>query len=240
MPICRRWRQCGMTPLPEITTTVVIPVFNGADTIGRALNSISEQSRGVEDIVVVDDGSTDALLEALRSAGFAGRLIRQANSGQGAATNRGIEACDTTHVSFLDHDDEWVPGRHAWQMAVLSQPDPDIVIGGVTNVVTEDGGIVREIDMGPARVLGAGLFPRDVFDRVGLLPEDARIHEIFDWWSRADGVVSVHMDPQPALRRHIHGGNMTLQPEHRDRADLIIRLREHLHRHGRSNGRPPG
>lgn len=220
-----------MASAPDsVTTTAVIPVHNGAAEIGRALSSVDAQTTGVDEIIVIDDGSSDDLLGALRQARFDGQLIRQAQRGQGAATNAGIARASTTHLLFIDHDDEWFADRVEWQVARISESEADIVIGGVVNAYSGKDGSVREVDMGPARLLGAGLFTREIFENVGLLPEDQRIHEIFDWWSRADGIARVVSDDHWTLRRHVHGANMTLRPEHRDRSDLLHRLRAHVHR----------
>ena len=210
--------------------TVVMPVFNGARDIGRALRSIADQSLPVQDIIVVDDGSTDDLSGALREAAFEGTLIRQPNRGQGAATNAGIRRATTSHVLFLDHDDEWAAGRLAWQVPAMQSAAADVVIGSVCNVRLDADGRCIEHDMGPARVMGAGLFTLAAFEAVGLLPEDGRIHEVFDWWSRAAGVIEVSWDARPALRRHIHGDNMTMQAGNSDRSDLMARIRDHRRR----------
>lgn len=226
--------DCRMDDLGRhVTTTAILPVHNGTGEIRRALRSIDAQTQAVDDIIVVDDGSSDDLRTELIACGFQGTLIRQRQSGQGAATNRGIRAAGTTHVLFLDHDDEWVHDRVARQTASIVSTGADAVIGGVVNVFHEPQGdehATREVTMGAARVLGAGLFTRDVFEQVGLLPEDHRIHEIFEWWSRATGAIRLAVSDEPVLRRHVHGGNLTGRAEHRGRGDLLFRVRAHVRR----------
>lgn len=216
--------------MTDITTTVVMTVYQGAHQIARALRSIEAQNRPVDTVIVVDDGSTDELDQALAAAGFGGTLVRQENRGQGSALNTGIRLVTTSHVLFLDQDDEWPSDRLEWQCQAMTEQPCDVVLGGVVNVTTVNGHVASQQNMGPARVMGAGLFDRRVFEIVGLLPEDRRIHEVFDWWSRAAGLLQVHKDERIALTRHIHGGNMTLQPEHRSGHDLIHRLRDHMNR----------
>jgi glycosyltransferase involved in cell wall biosynthesis len=90
--------------------SVVIPVYNGAATIDRALNSVLAQSIADIKIFVVDDGSIDdsaALIQAHTDPRIT--LLQQINRGVGAARNRGIEAASTEWVAFLDCDDEWDP-----------------------------------------------------------------------------------------------------------------------------------
>ncbi len=90
--------------------TVVVPLFNKGPYVKRALDSIANQSFRDFEVLVVDDGSTDdgpCTAERYPDPRF--RLIRQANSGPGAARNRGVEAARGGLIAFLDADDEWLP-----------------------------------------------------------------------------------------------------------------------------------
>jgi glycosyltransferase involved in cell wall biosynthesis len=90
--------------------SVVVPLYNKAATIARTLSSISAQTFADFEVVVVDDGSTDA--GAAIVAAYADprvRLIRQENAGPGAARNRAIAEANGALVAFLDADDEWLP-----------------------------------------------------------------------------------------------------------------------------------
>lgn len=214
----------------QISVSVVIPVRNGAALIARALESIATQTLSVDNVVVVDDGSTDGLERVLNAVGYAGMYIRQEQQGQGAALNRGIAACRTSHIAFLDHDDEWVSDKNEWQVAYLREANCDAVFGSVTNVFTSPEGDVREVAMGPARVLGASLVRASVFQEVAPFVSDHRIHEVIDWWSRASVECHVEGVNAPALRRHVHGANQTLKAEHRKRSDLLSRVRDHHRR----------
>ena len=228
----RHSHPCGVRDVArDVSVTAIIPVHNGARFISRALASIDSQDRAVDHIVLVDDGSSDELERVLGELNFTGTYVRQARQGQGAALNRGLTACSTSHVAFLDHDDEWVHDKTAWQVAHVREANVPGVFGSVTNVYDGPGITVREDDMGPARVLGASLVSMSVFEKAGLFPVDRRIHEVIDWWSRASAVCEIEGWDRPALRRHIHGGNQTLLPEHRGRSDLIARVREHRRRH---------
>ena len=213
------------------TISVIIPVHNGADLIARALGSIANQTHPITEVIVVDDGSTDHLTELLASIHFEGRLISRSHNGQGAAINAGIRAARGEFLTFLDHDDEWTPDKTAWQVDALDNSGSHVVVGSVVNRFTSPDGATTDKPMGPARVLGAALIRREAFERVGYFPEDSRTHEIFDWWSRSEGKIDTLIDSQLALIRHVHGGNQTLRLEHRDRRDLIARIRAHRQRH---------
>lgn len=89
--------------------TFVIPVFNGAATIGEAVQSALACVPAAREVIVVDDGSTDASAAVAEAAG--GRVIRQANGGPAAARNTGIRAADTRWIALLDADDLAAPSR---------------------------------------------------------------------------------------------------------------------------------
>jgi glycosyltransferase involved in cell wall biosynthesis len=91
--------------------SVIIPAFNAADTLARAIESVRAQSWPVHEIIVVDDGSTDATADVARRFGEAVRLIRQPNSGVSVARNAGAAAATGDWLAFLDADDWYAPGR---------------------------------------------------------------------------------------------------------------------------------
>ncbi len=90
--------------------SVVIPLYNKKDTIKRALNSVIEQKYQPEEIIVVDDGSTDgsaAIVAEMKIANL--RLVNQRNAGVSAARNHGSSLASSEWVAFIDGDDEWLP-----------------------------------------------------------------------------------------------------------------------------------
>lgn len=89
--------------------SVVIPVYNKADTILETVRSVLAQSCEDREIVIVDDGSSDALETMLEPVHGQIRLIRQQNAGVSAARNRGIQESRGEYVCFLDADDLWLP-----------------------------------------------------------------------------------------------------------------------------------
>ncbi|MDQ5845382.1 MAG: glycosyltransferase, partial [Acidobacteriota bacterium] len=89
--------------------SVIIPLYNKAPYVRRALDSIAAQTFADFEVIVVDDGSTDdgaAIVESYVDARF--RLIRQANAGPGAARNAGLAQAQGKFIAFLDADDAWL------------------------------------------------------------------------------------------------------------------------------------
>ncbi len=93
---------------PSEAVTVIVPLFQKAAHVERALDSVLRQTYQQFEVVVVDDGSTDGGGERVARRGDPRiRVIRQDNRGAAAARNRGVEAARAPLVAFLDADDEW-------------------------------------------------------------------------------------------------------------------------------------
>lgn len=132
--------------LPTPIITVVIPYFNRADTIGRALTSVIQQTCSAWEIILVDDAcpNSAALAQALEE--FLPhpqiRLLKHSqNRGVSAARNTGIAAARGRYVALLDSDDYWLPEKLARQLAaVQGSTNPDCVLCLVkTRILMPDG-----------------------------------------------------------------------------------------------------
>ena len=91
--------------------SIVIPAYNAATTLARAIESVRAQSWPAHEVIVVDDGSTDDTADVASQVGGAVRLIRQPNSGVSAARNAGAAAATGDWLAFLDADDWYTPDR---------------------------------------------------------------------------------------------------------------------------------
>ncbi len=129
---------------------VVVPAFNAAHTLARALDSVAAQDPAPAGVIVVDDGSTDATAAVAEAHRLRPRLIRlPRNQGESVAMNAGIEAATGELIAFLDADDAWAPGKLAAQLP-LHAADPRLAFSCTGHrEVAPDG---RQID-------AAGLTP---------------------------------------------------------------------------------
>jgi len=112
--------------------SVILPLYNKAKYIARAIDSILRQTYQDFEIVVVDDGSTDngpSIVSSYTDPRI--RLIHQVNAGPGAARNRGIQESTAPFLSFLDADDEWMPEFLAKSLRQLcDHPDCAVSVAG--------------------------------------------------------------------------------------------------------------
>jgi glycosyltransferase involved in cell wall biosynthesis len=102
--------------------SVVMPAYNSANTIGQALDSCLTQTHPPHEIIVIDDGSSDATPDIVRDYAnhYTGiRLIQQRNQGPAIARNRGIEEATGQYIQFCDSDDQLLPEKIARSLATL-------------------------------------------------------------------------------------------------------------------------
>jgi len=109
-----------------MTLSVVIPAYNRAELLPLTLRSLLDQERVAEEILVVDDGSTDATASVADVFGPPVRVIRQSNQGPGAARNRGLAEASGEFIHFFDSDDFALPNLHAEQLHVLELSGADV------------------------------------------------------------------------------------------------------------------
>lgn len=100
--------------------SIIIPVYNGAATIGETIASLQQQTHTRFEILAIDDGSTDdtvAVLQAIEEPRL--RVVSYPNAGQAVSRNRGLELAQGDYISFIDADDLWTPDKLADQLAAL-------------------------------------------------------------------------------------------------------------------------
>src|SRR5436190_14550356 len=184
-----------------VRISVIIPAFNAARTIEQTIASVLEQKRPPDEILLVDDGSTDDTGSRAARLSPCIRVLGQANLGPPAATNRGIREAAGTHLAFIDADDLWSPDKLARQEAAFAaEPELDAVFGHMRSFVcpsaTADERRHWHIpgEPQPGWMLGTLLVKQTAVDRVGLLDERFRIGAAIEWLARIrDGDLRLRM-----------------------------------------------
>lgn len=109
---------------PALAVSVVIPTYNRAHLVPNAVRSVLAATRDGDEVIVIDDGSTDDTERALEPWRDRIRYVRVANGGAGAARNHGIRLATSPLVAFLDSDDEWLADKLELQRALMAvRPD---------------------------------------------------------------------------------------------------------------------
>jgi glycosyltransferase involved in cell wall biosynthesis len=221
--------------------SVVLPVYNRAQLLERSAGSVLAQSFRDLELLIVDDGSTDAtgaVAEGLRARDLRVRVLRQPNGGAAAARNRGIEMARGDLVAFQDSDDEWLPGHLAGHVAMLDDhPEAGVVYSYMTRrrgptekLIPDPTTPQREGDLSRA-LLRRNLVgtPTAVVRRQVLLeagPMDPRLPQLEDWdlWIRVAQRASFAFRPESTVASSYSADSLSLdQGKYIDALETIVR-----------------
>lgn len=178
--------------------SVIIPTYNRRTLVAHALRTVLAQTRPLDEIVVIDDGSTDGTREAL-AAEFGDRIryVWQSNAGVSAARNHGLRLARGEYLTLLDSDDEWLPGKTQAQLDwLLARPDYGMVLCDVVRMdaaqrdvevfrrralLPQDGRILRWVLLEPSLVPASIMLRRAVYEDVGGFDESLATAEDLDF-----------------------------------------------------------
>lgn len=204
--------------MPRPPISCIVPVFNGARYIASALESILRQTYAPAEIIVVDDGSTDATADVLARYSNRVRSLRQQNAGPAAARNTGLNSARGEFVAFLDADDLWHPEKLSRQMSrFVACPELDLCIAHVQNFwvpeLAEEEARLRNHRFSqpvPGYATQALLARRALFDRVGRFATTLRAFDDAEWFLRAiDKKAVLEILPDVLVYRRLHQNNLS-------------------------------
>jgi glycosyltransferase involved in cell wall biosynthesis len=195
--------------------SVVIPTFNRQTLITRALDSVLAQSHQADEIIIVDDGSTDNTVTVIHNHYPNIILLSQENKGVSTARNLGIKHAKGEWIALLDSDDEWRPDKLEKQLAILTD-NHDYRICHTNETWIRHG--VRVNPMKKHRKYGGYIFQyclplcvispssviihRSVFDQIGLFDESLPACEDYDLWLRICARYSVLYLEEELITKH--------------------------------------
>jgi hypothetical protein len=212
--IARLARSAGDSEAAPLVS-VIVPVYNGAAFLAEAVANVLAQGYPALEIIVVDDGSTDDIAEAVRRLPVDVRYFRQDNSGAASARNRGIKDSSGEFIAFLDVDDLWPEGNLAMLLEMLTTaPELDVAHGRAQMLVRNPDTGAYDYVGNPQEsfpfYIGAGLYRRRAFERIGLFDTDLRYAEDADWFHRAaEAKLAIARPEAVTLLVRRHGANMT-------------------------------
>lgn len=208
--------------MPHVS--VVIPAFNAAGYIADTLASVQSQTFQDLEIIVVDDGSTDDTAAVVENFGGAVHLVRQLNSGPGAARNKGIRQAEGTLVAFLDADDIWNDSKlekqcerfaqraelgmvftEHLQVDAAGQLLSNRLVGKRTWLMKGD--LVRNILLYSNVNCSTVMVRRAVFDNVGTFDETLPMAEDDNMWIRIAARYPVELIDEPLALYRMHDAN---------------------------------
>lgn len=180
--------------------SIIIPVYNGADFLGEAIDSALAQTYSPVEVLVINDGSTDEGASERVALGYGERIryLPKENGGVASALNHGIQHAAGEYVAWLSHDDAFMPTKLARQVELLADMDPTTILYGDLELIDEHSKpiAVRHLSpLDPVRPLFSmlvrmpvngctTLIRRDCFDEVGLFDLRLRTVQDMDMWLR--------------------------------------------------------
>ncbi|MFO6424716.1 glycosyltransferase family 2 protein [Motilimonas sp. KMU-193] len=227
--------------------SVVIPVYNGAWCIERAVNSVLAQRQPPLEIIVVNDGSQDNSAALLNQYGNQIRVIHKANQGLSAARNTGIRAAHGDYIAFLDADDYWLEDKLAAQIALFNAQPNLAFCGCAAKVVDQhdnqlqlwpcprlspEQNILAAIFAQLGLVPGSGsgvMAPTHLLLQQGGFDPDLKALEDVDMWLRLAslGPFDCVSEPQVVILRHSDSMSTSLSLM-RQHAIKVMQKNRHL------------
>jgi glycosyltransferase involved in cell wall biosynthesis len=213
-----------MSTNADPTISVVVAAYQSERWIGDAVSAILAQTRPADEVIVVDDGSTDGTARELARFGDSIRVIHRENGGCPAAFNTAFAAASGDFVAMCGADDIWEPHKLEWQSeTIASHPEVDVLFGDAelfgrvegrharppaTGVLDSDE--LRRVLFGENVVCAPSVvIRRELFERLGPFVEDFGADD-YEYWMRClRAGAQFYYDPRVLLRYRMHDSNLS-------------------------------
>jgi len=213
-----------LEPVPP-AVTVIVPTYNRAATVGRAIRSVLRQTCREWELIVVDDASTDSTEQVVKS--FSDPRIKYIRHAQNrrvsAARNTGIRAAQGEYVAFLDDDDEWLPEKLAKELEAFRGSDAQVGLVYTGKTVFDERGRILQVRMAvesgwvyeamlkrhfigsPSRVT----VKKEILERVGGFDENFVNCQDYDLWLRVAKISKIAGVPRLLVKRYLLSDQMS-------------------------------
>jgi glycosyltransferase involved in cell wall biosynthesis len=235
--------------------SVIIPTYNRKDYLLECLETVFAQSYAPYEVIVVDDGSTDGTIESVEKFGRGVHVIQQANSGPGAARNRGASIARGDYLAFLDSDDLWLSWTLAtFALMIQQHSNPALLAGKLVDFIDqcELSDIVFQQPVGTSypdffsshaegHFCGAGMIAvkRDIFQQTGGFAQDrlnAEDHDLALTLGTQDGFVQILNPATVCYRRHADSETTDLGKTFKGLQRLVTKEKTGQYPGGRERG----
>lgn len=211
-----------MRSVSRPAVSVIIPTFNRLALLREALDSVAAQTFQDFEVIVVDDGSTEAIAEGVANHATSPRVIRQPNAGPAAARNRGIAAANADVVAFLDSDDLWLPGKLANYVERMKREPGEPIWYGPMQPIKRDGrrvpgrtkpcmgGCIAEALFHSSFVhVPTVVCRKSLLTDVGCFDESLPVCEDYDLWLRLSVKTKFGLIEEPLALRRLHDDRLS-------------------------------
>ncbi len=200
----------------EFKVSVVIPTYNRVPYLGRAITSVLKQSYPVNEIIVIDNGSTDQTLSFIKKNFTRIRVITEKKRGVSFARNLGIKNCKYNWIAFLDSDDEWITDKIEKQFVLLKESnfkyqfihtDEIWIKNGMfknqKKKHLKKGGYIFEDCLDICKISPSSvLIKKELFDRYGLFDNKFKVCEDYELWLRIASKIKIGYLDKPLIKKY--------------------------------------
>lgn len=203
------------------TVTAIIAVYNGEKYIVSAIESILEQTIKIDEIIIIDDGSSDNTLSLLSNLSLDNMIIvSQANKGQAKSLNKAIKMANSEYLSFLDADDLWMPNKTALQLSIFEQnKNTQLCFGHVEEFISPELSEIekQKLVCSPYPRIGkmrqAMLVKKSIFQDFGFFPELPTMDFIAWYATNRTKIFFEEIVNEAIIRRRLHATNLSRRTE---------------------------
>ena len=210
--------------------SVILPVYNGEQFVGRAIKSVLNQTYKKVELIVVDDGSTDKSINVVQSYTDSRlKLFTKSNGGPASARNFGIKRSSGEFIALIDQDDLWYPKKLEEQVKLLNQDNKLGMMYCDALSIYEDGS-------GPARkwselhipqagkvfielykdnfiLTSSAIFRKFIINKIGLMDENMKFFGVddYEYWLRIVLNSEIGYVPEILVERRLHKSNLSFR-----------------------------